>query len=56
MTEYTITFKADVTEIIVPPATIKTNDPESIAKWMKHKLGVDDVRVHDVKVFPREVE
>lgn len=55
MKEYTITYKADITEIVKSDQDLKDNDPHMIANWIGSKLGVDDVHVYDVKVFTREV-
>lgn len=53
MKEYTITYTAEVTEIIKGELS-PNNDPETIAKWVKRELNADDVKVKNVKVFERD--
>ena len=58
MKEYTLIYKAEITEVITNdgmdvPAEL---DKENIEAWLEDKLNVDDAHVTDIKVFEREVE
>ena len=57
MKEYTLIYKAEITEVITNdgmdlPAEL---DKENIEAWLEDKLNVDDAHVKDIKVFEREV-
>lgn len=58
MTEYTLTYTAKITEVfrnedVFEEIVVNEN---AIANWIGAKLNVDDVKVENVKVFPRELE
>ena len=56
MTETTLIYTVEITEVIKPSEPLKDNDPEQIAAWIESKLKVDDVHIKGgVKVFEREL-
>lgn len=56
MTEYTITYIAEITKVVTTNKKPEDVDKNAIANWIGRELNVDDVHVKNVKVFPREVE
>ena len=55
MKEYTLTYTAEITEVIKSDAPLYDNDKNAIANWIGSKLNVDDVHVKNVKVFERDI-
>lgn len=57
MKEYTLTYTAEITEVIKSdiPLYLHDNDKNAIANWIGSKLDVDDVHVKNIKVFERDI-
>jgi len=60
MKEYTLTYTAEITEVIKSDAPLYDKDKNAfvknaIANWIGSKLDVDDVHVKDIKVFERDI-
>lgn len=58
MKEYTITYTAEVTQVVrsLKDLTELFNDPGFHAENLKRDAQLDDVHVKNVKVFERETE
>lgn len=56
MTEVTITYTAEITETFTAMGIPENLEEVDIERFIKAQLGVDDVHVKNLKLFPREIK